>query len=383
MKKIRGGFTVVELLIAVTLLSVIVVLGMQVAFGSAITVNTMHRTVSIDALGGRAIHEISALLRSAILPYKPAVTGSGLGGGENASGEYEANPSSFEDLDSKAFGFGGTNGKTWLSELKTGVDSIAFVAPVAARKAMEGPDGTFDTDILDHSLHLQVGYDYGGVSYLSASASGDPEVSFKFRGPGELVSALAALDPRRLNNISFESIENPTLDEWRDLEFGGTFSWPDVTCFMAIRFVPVMRTATDPLEIREKNILAHKAKSGVDLDGDGAMDGVFQIGRLQLVYSGGNDFYHVDASGSIVRGPFTQKIRNLTPNVVLRRTNGPREPIFKLIDSDTQALAIELLMLNAGDVDLNTGLITLPPTVKAAEAKRFKTSILLKNMAMR
>ncbi|MCC8190820.1 MAG: type II secretion system GspH family protein [Planctomycetes bacterium] len=390
----KQGFTLVEVVLAASLMSVLVLVGLS-AFGDFMKmVENQNAITRADQAANRALWEIASLVKPAILPVY--IT--------KSTATREDTTNIWYDIDHRTWGFSGSAGKAWLTSLRSGMDSIAFVVPLDAQGV---------GDFLDDRNHLQIGQQRGDISYLAASATTDSvvgegpdennpdSVGFVVRDEddGELVSVLAAMSPTGLTSSNFEAIAIPTIDEWRSHTAYDT-SWDNntVTAFHAIRFVPVLDSSGQPIVIQESSVTTSGAS--IDLDGDGKTDGTFHIGRLQMVYSGSNYVNYV-RNGQLVSGSIPQQAIYLTPPVVLRRVDTSRRtPIFRLVSysysninssgngaglinenagNGTAALSIKLLILeNDGVTD--AGKILHKSNIINVAARWYETTVLLKNM---
>lgn len=378
------GMTLLEVVLASSLLTILMLLAMTSFVDVVKAVNAQSTITRMDQRANKALREVSDLLKPAILPIFV----------ERTVADYANKRDIFYDIDNRSWGFGGAMGKKWLSNLQAGMDCIAFVVPIDAQGV---------GDFLDGANHLQIGQLRGDTAYLGATPTGTPGngTSFVLRTTGEVVNALAAMDPATLASANFEAIESPTRGDWAATA-NPPGDWPDVTAFMAIRFVP-LQSGGSPIVLTEQNIFSNYQNVqgvDVDLDKDGRLNGQFHIGHLQLVYSGGSDFYHVEGS-TTKRGEVLQLVQRLTPDVVLRRVApGDRTPIFRLVDYDFSnlsssagdsgmveqsgrngqcAVSIKLLMLDNDGISPANRPVT-KAYLQSLSARWYETTVTLKNM---
>lgn len=384
------GFTLVEMLVAVTVFAVVTMLSLS-AFAEMVGfVNSQDSVTTTDMVANRALRDMTDLLRPAILPVYV----------DNDNRDDPKNP--FHDIDSRRHGFGGSTGRSWLKKLKEGMDSIAYVVPVDAQHL---------GDFLDSEGRLQTGQIRGAVSYLSTKPSGVAHTGNDFvirSDAGEPANVLAMLDPDKFVDGTFEKLHTPSDADWTNLWSGGSLN-PNATCFTAIRFVPVLDASKNPVIFNEADLISNRSTK-VDLDGDGRTDGDFHLGKLQLVYSGSYEgqFYWVNSDDySNGHGQVGQIILPLTPEIVLRRADADdRTPIFRLLDYETSnmdassssdtaglletskstkskegmSLGISLLLLEHEGIDAAKGQVRINPSTKSVKARWYETEIPLKNM---
>lgn len=388
--KCRKGMTLIEAVVASSLFSLAAIVALSTIVDMIRMIDAQKTVLAIDEQGNRVLNVVSDAVRMAVLPVRVSY-------GSNEG--YRSNSRNiFADVDGVEYGFGGIQGSEWRNELQTGMDSIAFVVPIDAQGV---------GDVLDDNTNLQIGYERSGRSYMSATPSGTPGAGtgFSIRSSTELVNVLAAMDPVVLDSDGFAKIQNPTPTDVKS-----AFTLPagqNITTFMAVRFVPVLDGSNNPVLISEAKILNDKID--VDLDGDGAYDGVFQVGRLQLYFSGGRlPYVEVVGSGNSA----TRTLRwedvdamavDLTPDTVLRRNDpNDRVPIFRLVsfdrdnlsdssdyvgmieegnadDNAVKALAIRVLLLDNNGIH-NGALQSSSPNLIAMDARWFSTTVYLKNM---
>lgn len=389
--KKKNGMTLVEVVVAAAALSLIVLLGMS-AFADLIrTSNSQVSMTKTDLVANQALREVASLLRPAILPVFITRTADEL---KNENDVYH-------DIDSRATGFGRSNGRLWLNALQAGTDAVAFVHPVDAQGV---------GDFLDAENHLQLGVVRNGRTYLSASASGTPRVGGDFvirnGAAGEFVNALADVDPANMTSNHFETLDLTqfSFDWWGGSGLGAQ---PGVSCFITIRFAPMLDTSGVPVTLSEAELTAFNPNSPVDLNGDGANNTTFEVGSLQVVYSGSESspFFWVDRNTNTIQTennvpPF---IYSLTPNIVLRESVvGNRTPIFRLVDytddnlerggtnpgmvnersgGGTKAMFVRVLLLDTEAIAIaQDGQKVLSRGTRNFSARWYETTIGLKNM---
>lgn len=379
MRNGKKGFTLLEIVVAIAILAVIAALILLGTLGTMRMVSTVDSNTAKDAQGNQALRTISNLLRPAILPVPGAKTPGGSAEGGSV----------FVDLNRADIGFGNATGKKWRERLNAGMDAIAFIVPVDMQEA---------GDFLDDSGRLQTGQNRpDGKGYLGSTPLGTPNTGTGFlaRDPGssELVNVLAAVDPDKFASPRLEAIVSPS--DWQALVADGG-NWPEITCFTAIRYLPRLDASGDPQIIHEKNLGPNG--TDVDLDGDGDTDGRFQIGRLQVLYTGGRMPTVVD--GAVVWRDMPQITVNVTSDVILRKAEpAERTPLFRLVDfssdniADTEGnsggiiegvgegsvLAIRLLILDSRGLDDET--LNLNPYLLTLDARWYETKVILRNMS--
>lgn len=332
----KRGMTLLEIMIAVSIFSVLVLIGMSTFVDIARMVESNTANTKMDQQANKALRQIAQLMRQAILPIP----------GDSISKSSEV----YDDINDIRYGFGGSNGVAWRTALQAGADAVPFVVPIDAQRV---------GDFLDTKNHLQIGQDRAGVAYLGAtpyvkpaSAPGAKDYEFFIRDDTELVNALAAVPPNNMLTGAFATNANPIrLADWQGLYSGAV----DVTSFMVVRFVPLTDENDNPLVIHEQGIFTNTGSNyDVDLDLDDRFDGQFNIGRLQLLYSGGDNMIHVSGAGNVVRGEeLSPLVVNLTGNVVLRRTDdgGDQTPIFRLVRYGADAVGDKTDENAAGQID--------------------------------
>lgn len=341
----RKGMTLLEVLIASSILSVLAMLALSAFLDVMRTVDNQDSITRADQRANKAMRDIANALRPAILPIP--------------TNSETKNPV-FADIDDPEYGFSTRNGRAsdWLKELRNGMDAVAFVVPLDAQGVK---------DFLDDNGHLQIGQLRNGISYLGATPSGTPNSGSNFfvREPTEIVNALVAVDPAKITASAFENSVFPSDSQWNNLYDANV---GPVTAFTIIRFVPVVDDTGNPIVIQESGLFERDGIAyDVDLDGDGASDGSFHIGSLQLLYSGGSSFYHV--SGTNVPRELVEPMAvAITPNVVLRRSDGSNAtPIFQLMNYDNSQIQ------DSGD---NAGMIQ-PDTSGSRRSGRMALNIKL------
>lgn len=369
------GFTLVEVVIAMTVLAVVFAIIYAGMIQTTHVVNIESTILEMDLQGNKALQEVSDAIRPAILPIAvPRGTGS-------------ASPRGFNRLDDPATGFGGANGQAWLTALQEGMDCIAFVVPVD-----EGRDG----DIFDDELNLETGvirFDGRHVSgsVYTYSASGGISVSNT-----EQVSALTAMIPGnpKSNQASNGLVGEvrPRMVNWNNTQV--TSSTSPASMFTVVRFVQSQEANGDPITVSESNLRT-------DLDGDGLQSTVFEIGSLEIINSGGG-YYSVSDSRVITPSPggmppvLPQETRPLTGPYLLRDHNpANRMPIFRLVgynpanlsaaggvipvDSPGGSLALLVRLWLYDPTGQNNATIGSNRPIKAI-TRQFETVVELKNM---
>lgn len=389
--KNRRGMTLIEAVFASSLFSLAAILALSTIVDMIRMIDHQKAVLAIDEQGNRALSRVTEAVKMAVLPVRVSYT-------TNESFRADSR-NVFADIDSIQHGFGGSRGQDWRDRLQAGMDSIAFVAPIDAQVV---------GDVLDDNNNLQIGYERAGRSYMSATASGTPGdgTGFHVRSGSELVNVLAAIDPSKFDADAFAGIRAPTVSDVLDLIDTGVPT-PSVTTFMAVRFVPVVDEYGDPILVTEANVF--RGNVDIDLDGDGTFNGVFQIGRLQLYYSGG-DLPCVEVTGSGSSAVRTLRTMNdvpplaldLTGDIVLRHNDSnDRVPIFRLVsfsrdylsnssdyaglleegnsdDAAVKALNIRLLMLD--NFGIENGRLMVSNHLTSLSARWFSTTVYLKNM---
>lgn len=376
----KKGFTLLEIIVATAIFVVIGLLILLATMGVMRMITGVDTQTAKDAQGSRALQTIGGLMRPAILPVYV----------DKPGGDRSDRSTIFFDIDSKTVGFGNSVGIKWRNRLNAGMDSIAFVVPVDVQGV---------GDYLDDAMHLQVGQlRPDGRAYLGSTPVGTPNTGSGFlaRAPdsNELVNALAAVDPDRFTSPQLEKMVNP--ENWGALVGDASAAWPEITCFMAIRYLPRLDQSGDPVVLREKGLGPNNLD--VDLDGDGNADGRFHVGRLQMLYTGGR-MPRVE-NGNVVWQDLPQTMHNLTSDVVLRKVDeADRTPIFRLVDFDSSnialggdtagtvkegagmgnALVVRLLILDTRGMEGDT--LPVNPYLKNLEARWYETRIILRNMS--
>lgn len=384
----KRGMTLIEVIVASFILSILIMVAMSAIVDMLRVINNKNSITRMDQKANAILRDVAQELKSAILPVPVN----------------EDTTLPFEQIDDTRRGFkaGSSQGDAWARALLAGTDSIAFIVPVDAQQV---------GDFLDDNGHLQTGYvrsvdGLGTVPFLGASATGTPREgnNFHVQNTGEWVNALAVVDPARFTAGPFAEAEYPT--DWNQIYAGAI---PNVTCFMALRFVPVHDTAGQPIVIRERDLLNNRNTAiYADLDDDGTTNGEFEIGYLQLVYSGGKAFYiNVPTAGgaSIRQADLQPGYKALSDAIVLRRVDsaGPATPIFQLVRYDTSnietsgenaglpnlanqstgggaTINIKLLVLDNEGVDRESGSVIPNIHTLALQARWYETAIRLNNM---
>lgn len=377
--------TLVEVIVASAALSLLILLATSAFADLMRTASSQESLTRTDLVANQALREISAAIRSAVFPVYV----------ERTEKARKNERDVFYDIDSKKWGFGGDNGHEWLENLQSGMDAIAYVHPIDAQGV---------GDVLDSANHLQIGMVRGDRAYLSATPYGLGD-TFVVRNqdkdtePYEQVSVLTQMAPDTFSSDDMDKtdVTSPSFSWWS----GG--AQPGVNCFMAIRFAPLLKGGK-PLVVAEAGNSGNALVSGrdLDLDGDGEIDGTFQVGRLQLIYSGseGMPFYYVDG-GRVQSETVDQIVASLTPNIVLRRDErDDRTPIFRLVSYDHEqnrgsnagmpdesksdgktAMAVKLLLLDTETVSITeSGGISIQKGSRIPSARWYETMIGLKNM---
>lgn len=372
--------TLVEVTLATAILLVLVAISMSAFIDVVRAVNSQDALVKMDYQANKALREIASLTRSAIFPVYV----------ELPTGARTDESRIYFDIDHRDHGFGGNAGQRWLRSLQDGMDGIVFAMPIDAQGV---------GDFLDDANHLQIGQVRGSRSYLSASTTGTPGSGsgFVIRSGNEPVNVMAVMNPNGFTNSVFENKMEVTPADWENAFFiGGPIGWPQEASFIAVRFAPVTDASDNPIVINETNFYDNRIN--VDLDGDGNHDGQFQIGQLQLIYSGGNLSY---VDGNTVRTETVpQLIVPLTPRTVLRRTNpSQRTPIFRLVNYDYSnlyptgdfaglidpdgrdgRLALNMRILLLDDETLANKLVNKTNTRVTPQARWYENTVLLHNM---
>jgi hypothetical protein len=379
--------TLIEIMIAFSLLAAVIGLA-----GSAMMtfLRLMHNQIGViqaDRLAQKVFVRLGELLSDAIIPIGVA------------SADGSDIPTAWDDIDDGAVGFGGASGARWRRELGIGMDSIAFVQPVSILGS--GYDNRYDVgddpprnDASAFASRLLVGQVRSGKGFLGAGVAARTDkwgnYRFDFRAGDEPVSVLAMMDPLGLTGPAFERIGVPTEADWETVLLAGAASWPARTSFVAVRFIPLINPVNnEPWIVDETR--AFKGRSH-DLDGDGRIDGRFQVGRLQLLHSGGSDLPTENAGATgIVNATLPQITIDLTPNIILRRVNpGDRTPIFQLADPDPAAggasddrlgalMRVKLLIVDNSGVD-GDGLV-VPVHAKGPAPRWHESAVFMKNMS--
>ena len=382
------GFTLVETVMASVFLTLLVLLAMATTMNISSIIAAQERTMRTDQQAQRVFSTITRELGGGLLPVNVADSGS-------------TGNTIFEDIDRATSGFGGTNGTRWRTALTNGVDNVAFCSLIDARRVGDYNDG---------NNHLQLGQNRMGIPYIGASArfatvtrdDGSTERNLFIRNDttDEPVNVLALLNPNTLSNPSFEIIESPTQAEWAGAN--GSDGWQAITAFMAIRFVPLVDNSGSPVILSEADVVTWPqfVKGNVnviDLDGNGQFNDSFQIGKLQLLYSGGN-LPIVDTSSpthNVVYETVNQMTMNLTSYCVLRDTNAAnRVPIFQFASTsnpgdsaagvDPSLLRVRLLLLDRTEVEVDNADVTVRAqqftNALDLQARWYETFVSLSNM---
>lgn len=384
----KKGMTLFEVVVASSIMSVLAALGLSAFIDVMQMVNNQDANTRMDQRANAVLREMTKLLKPAILPFA-------VGDGKTGPFEDIDNPKTKSESNKHGFGI---LGKDWKDSLKDGMDEIAFVVPIDAQEV---------GDFLDGKNHMQIGQVRGGISYLSARPHGIPNSgeSFYIRDGNELVNALADVAPDRLGSWPFNSKIIPSDSDWQSLY--GSRVGPDspVTAFTIIRFAPVMDGSGNPIVVSETGVLSDGVTAyDIDLDDDGKTDGEFHVGALQVLYSGGDSFYHLGGTPLSVVGPESvpPMVVPLTSFVILRRSmENDRTPIFRLVnynndikksgdnagmitdtgggnESGNMALNIKFLMIE--NEELARGQSMTKSLVNHLRPRWYETTIVLKNM---
>lgn len=324
------GFTLLEMMMAIAILAVFTVFIFSTLIGTIRVVALEDTLLTMDRQANRAFQEIALELRPAILPVGLTEAERGgatvvLGGGIKT---IPPSNTAFELLNHATLGFGlaSPNASAWRTALQQGLDSIAFIVPVDAQN---------DDDYIDDAGHLEVGQIRPTGQSLGCAFINDAE-GFRLSDTVP-VNALVSVAPgsyRSATGLNAAGVENnATFDFAADnlIRTGGT--WPAITAFTVIRYIPELQSNGQPVVVREADL-------GVDLDGDGNATDVFHIGRLRVVYTGGTHAVQPEGPAGtlpVVTANVPQMTRDITGPIVLRKTDGST-PIFRLGSPDTTGL---------------------------------------------
>ncbi len=302
----RSGFTLLEIMIVLAVLAALtayILTGLR----QQLYLTTLKQNLQfLDMQGSRIMQELTLQLRPAILPIKFEV--------EDPASR-RAHAYELLDSDSAGFNWDGGQGDKWRTALVNGARNIAFVVPV---------DAQGDGDSFDDAGHIEVGQvrRSGRASLDSGVASvatGDFLLNNADAGP---TSSLVCVSPANLDNSS--GIENINNAGWPDSLYAPGLN-PLTSAFSVVRYIP-LQDGPVPVTVSE-------AVEGVDLDGDGALASVFNIGRLQLVHVGGTHAVLPEGGGDpVMTGGIPHETIDLCADVVLMDVDpAKQQPIFQLV----------------------------------------------------
>lgn len=368
----KRGFTLVEVMVAVAVLAIFAVIVYSTMIGTMRVVALEDTVLTMDQQANRALQEAAVQLRTAILPYKPnqQTLAQSVSGG------------TFELLDNSANGFGGNNGTAWRAALQDGVDSLAFLVPVDAQN---------DGDYLDDANHFEVGQARPGAPGPSLSCTfGGPGFRLDSTGP---ISALTVVTPAGLNSPAVENDANFVFAN--NTAISGGAAWPQITAFTVIRYIPELAGGV-PVVIRESDIRGDGSNVAVDLDGNGVTTDQYNIGRLQVVYTGGTLAVLPDGPAGttpVITNNVAQQQVDITGPIVLRKVDAGGNPaggddsIFRLGSPGNEgtfrsgrgdtALRVKLLLY---DRNAQTGKPLVFNRTTPAVARSYEAVITLRNM---
>lgn len=334
------GFTMVELMVSTAVLVLLLA-------GVYMSLDSISRTIGIedsillaDQHANNALDEITQLLQPAVFPFTP-VPGVGVsyppGVGNPPESPTPADvlkgykKSLFTLVDDGVIGFNTANGVNWRNALIRGMDSLAFVVPV---------DAEWDGDFIDDAGHFELGQIAPSRQSLGSNFGSSGSLNFVISDTTP-INAVAAIDPNLLNSPIVENVNNFDFATSPGIQAAG-MAWPTITAFTVIRYIPVMQGGA-PVVISEATL-------GYDLDGDGLTNGLFNIGRLEVVYPGGshNEQSQIAGTPPVQQNGLPQLRKPLTASYVLRRTDRST-PLFRLQYYDSSNIA------NTGFVDQNSG----------------------------
>lgn len=261
--------------------------------------------IDMDQQANRSMEEITELIRPAILPI--AIDSAK----KSRKTIYDMVQTQFDNAD----------GDAWRSSLRSGMDCIAFIVPADV-------DGDGDTVLgaLDTGFFIETGFiDKKGNVAESTS---------------ETLANLVSINPMALNGISQENVN------WRAV--GATD--PGENVFICIRFVPMVGA----------NATVDEAILNYDLDGNGSVDDIFNIGRMQVIYAN-----KTGDSVSYINGPMV--LQNVDP--------GRRTPVFQLSDYSTTSIRNNGTMgadTTKGQMTLNIKLLLYDSQGQASKGMTFQ-----------
>lgn len=378
----RKGLTLVELMIACSVMVVLVTLA-AVAMNSFMRVLGEQTAITaVDNQGLKMMDDLSKMMETAIFPAKV----------------YRQAVDEFKDVDSALYGFGGLDGSAnptgslWRERMNAGMDNVAFAMPLV----IENVD----------SKKMLIGQLRGDAAFLGAATtvtdrkSDSIEVTMRDDAGTELVNILADLDVSKFDNLNFEKVEIPTSLDWRNLRLNGS-GWPARTAFVAVRFIPLLDSSNNPVVISESNAFRG---TPMDLDGDLEFDQEFQIGKIQLLYSGGTlpmiaptPDGHGGSQLDVVDESVPQLCVAMTRNTVLRYNNPTdRIPMFQLIDtypynpsgsgrtrpagSDNYTSLLRMRFLMVDNIGLDDNVLLGGGFEAELTSRWYETTVSLKNM---
>lgn len=285
--------------------------------------------LNLDKQGYRLMQELSEQLRPAILPIYLSETEK-RGGTNNI----------FALLENSTNGFGGNEGRAWRNALRAGTYNIAYVVPIDAQD---------DGDSLDDNNHLEVGQIRpDGIHSLDTDYHVDSD-TFTLSATGA-ASSLIHVNLTQFFNDDVCGLESTVFPE--GIMEGSPRLGHHAYC--VVRYIPQRNGDNSLVVIRESELL-------IDLDGDDEFTSSFNVGKLQLVYVGGQ--HNLQPRRPIgnttdVNEPSSEAVQtlqvSLSGNVVLRNTNG-LEPIFRLVRYNPNSIGNDGLI----DLDGESGVMAL------------------------
>jgi Type II secretory pathway, component PulJ len=295
----RNGFTLVEIVLASTLLALLTVLICTVIFGLTRTVRQNASLAKMDRDADMALSSISSTLRTAILPI-------------TTPNAVDAVPKVLNDVQ---IGFG-SNGEEWLDVLRRGCDLIAFTTPVDY-----GGDGdALDADmIVELGITLPNGTDVPGGRYNVWTGDN------RLIGAGSNINVhLAAIQP----GADLDMEHNNTDLNLAASRLAETFPPASLTTpagYGIIRFAPHY--------VNSAQFIVSESDLGYDLNEDGDTDDTFLLGRIELFYA---NWTRTGVNSWAPQGnPFVKPLTGNTVLLQINQTDDAWTPIFKMVGYST------------------------------------------------
>lgn len=257
MRSNRKGLTLIEIMVAVGILSFVIVLTYTSVVASLRSVKTEATVLEMDRSASQALQNMADLLRPALLPIP-------INAPDTQLGEFSRNI-----INNPVRGFGGGNGVAWSTILQAGTDCVPFCVPV---------DFGNDGDTLDGDGYLELGITLpDGTVFQGGSYTMDGD----HNRLGENASVHA--DLARLRPASLGLPDNGGNIDPDAARFAERLTLPANASqgFAVLRFVPFPDpdNISQPLTIREQDL-------DRDLNNDGDKDDVFLLGHIEVAYPG-------------------------------------------------------------------------------------------------